>query len=703
MASVGEAAARGLESGLGIGMRLRAQQRQEDEFERQRKLQDEQLAQQREDRARRMERDDEDAALKALDSELETLRATGEGYAKQYGQKVPDEIGKPYAERVAQVSGARNTLLRKRYAPIVQQREQEARDLASRLQTNQVAIEDVPDDQLARALTVMARRPLADFMAGDGAPSRVQQSVTDVMTGLKTGNEGMLLRGANVLLEPELKVGVGEPSPYGGKIVGKRIAKFLADPNDPSKVLPVVKVYVSKGRADSASDVARMERIRQEDPDAPDGATGYYIAPVTENRSSDPNDPIKSIDLQRAMQYAAQMQTLGAVLNRSDVRAKIERGGGAADDFLQAFYSVKGKMPGPDVEWKTVVRGGTLVGIDKRTGKEVSRIEGPAAAQTGLAGNIQAIEQFAEENGISFDEAAAQLQARGLTRAPAKGRGASTAGASGGGVGLGKPRAGTDQGVTGDEFLATLSADDARIVKGVADGRIKASDLPTNGGRREQVLSWVAQYKPETNEAGKTLPEPVRKVLTEARDNASTMERMLTTFKPEYAGKGVLGLGADLQLDVSSRLGIDNPSVQWWKNYRKQAQLVERHAMFGASLTQGEQAAWAAADISPGMDPSVIEENLRTRAELTKKVLEFTRDDMISAGHSQKRITEIANRGAPPPDTDERKSGEVSGAAPAPRPAAAPAAAPRPPVRTATNPQTGERLMLKDGRWVPMQ
>lgn len=704
--SVGAAAAAGLESGLGMGLRLRQQQQNEEDTTRRREREDTLYAQQQDDRSRRLALDDEERQLKAITDQLEGLRAEGEGYATQYGGKVPDEIATPYSARVREVTGARDSLLRKRYEPIVKRREQELADLSSRLQAGQIDVAAVPDDDLYRAVVTATKRDPRDLMSVDGQPSRVHQAVTDTMTGLQTKNEGMLLTGVNALLEPELKVGVGEASPHGGKIVGKRIVKLIPDPRDPAKFMPVVKVYVSKGGKATGGDVQRMEKIRAEDPDAPDGASGYYLAPITKNRSSDPEDEVASVDVAKAMDYAAQMQTFSTLLDHPEVRAKIERAqaqrGDTADDFLAAFYAVKGKMPAKQVTADKIDLG-DRVRIEERdpTGRvtgvrELAKGATPKApgSATGLAGQIQAVQEYAEENGISEAEAAIRLQRQGLLRAP-KGAG----GGSGGG--LAGPSGGKSEGLTGEEFLATLSADDARIVRGLAEGTIKPESISTKGDRREKMLAKVAQYQPEGSGAGgKPLPEPVRKVVTEARDNAATMERMLTEFKPEYAGKGVLGIGADLQLDASSRLGVDNPSVQWWKNYRKQAQLVERHSMFGASLTQGEQAAWNSADISPGQDPKVIEENLRTRAALTKKVLDYTREDMISAGHSDKRINEIANRGAAPPaDTDQRKSGQVTGN----KPAAAAAAAPAQPPRTATNPATGERLMLKDGKWVPMR
>jgi hypothetical protein len=146
---------------------------------------------------------------------------------------------------------------------------------------------------------------------------------------------------------------------------------------------------------------------------------------------------------------------------------------------------------------------------------------------------------------------------------------------------------------------------------------------------------------------GKPLPGQVVKTITEARDNAATIGNLQTSFKPEYASKGVLGIGADASLAAKATLGTDKDSVEWWKNYRKQSELTERHALFGGALTPTEQASWRSADIGPGMDAKVIATNLKTRADLAQKVADFARQDQIDAGHSADRIDKIAGRKAP--------------------------------------------------------
>lgn len=156
-------------------------------------------------------------------------------------------------------------------------------------------------------------------------------------------------------------------------------------------------------------------------------------------------------------------------------------------------------------------------------------------------------------------------------------------------------------------------------------------------------ITPVTGYGPKVG-TNKPLPPGVVKNITEARDNAATIDRLNSSFKDDFASKGVLGMGSDLALSAKSVLGSDGDAVDWWKNYRKQAELVERHALFGAALTPTEQASWRSSDIGPGMDSKVIKRNLATRAKLTKQISEMAAQDQIDAGHSPDRIKAIAGR-----------------------------------------------------------
>jgi hypothetical protein len=170
-------------------------------------------------------------------------------------------------------------------------------------------------------------------------------------------------------------------------------------------------------------------------------------------------------------------------------------------------------------------------------------------------------------------------------------------------------------------------------------------------GSREKIAAERIAAAPD--KADKPLPQKAITELQDARDSASTITSLKDAFDPSYASKGVLGFGSDLQLSAGSVLGMDTDAVEWWKNYRKQVEIVERHAKFGASLSKNESASWRSADINPGMDAAVIKRNLATRAALAKKVLENTAQDYIDAGHPAEKIKAIAERQGPAVSTEK--------------------------------------------------
>lgn len=130
----------------------------------------------------------------------------------------------------------------------------------------------------------------------------------------------------------------------------------------------------------------------------------------------------------------------------------------------------------------------------------------------------------------------------------------------------------------------------------------------------------------------KPVPEAVMKVLRDAQQQTDNMNEVLSTFKPEYGGVGgVLRKTLGTWSPVSSK--DQDAAADWWKQYENQAALTERHARFGTALSTGEQAAWKAATIAPGMNPAVIKRNLELRAKLAAKIYQNSRDQYVTAGY----------------------------------------------------------------------
>lgn len=451
--SVGEAAATGLEAGF----RMARDVRNDEDRKAERKVEQDRLqsaenfreseaVQNRMRQTKLDERQDVEYQNQAAQQENAAASTDFSTAIAQYGSfdKAPPELQAKLTKQAQSAGSAVDSAQSRRRELMADQARQRGADIFSNLQAGRLKLDDVRPADLYMALTTQLGRNPNDLIGQDGQPSKLAQAVGDVTTGIETGNNGMLLRGSNVLFAPTLQKGVGGPSPYGGTIIGKEIIGMIPHPQNPGLVSPVVRVYVNNGKAEASGDEIRARRSGMPE-GAPAGATGHYDAPITQNRSTDPNDPIKFIDMGQALDHVGQMGVLTEMLNHPEIRAKYEEGkaqaGTQANEWLE-LYKARGLQAQPKVTQRKVDLGDRveLEDVDAR-GRPVSgsqrtlqkgappRNFAPGRMET----NIQAIQDYADENGISFEEAAGVMQANGLTRPKPRAAGLGGAGGAGGG------------------------------------------------------------------------------------------------------------------------------------------------------------------------------------------------------------------------------------------------------------------------------
>lgn len=130
----------------------------------------------------------------------------------------------------------------------------------------------------------------------------------------------------------------------------------------------------------------------------------------------------------------------------------------------------------------------------------------------------------------------------------------------------------------------------------------------------------------------KPVPNAIMKTLQGTEAQAEGLANVSSTFKPEYGGiSGAIDKFSGTWNPFSGK--TSEAAASWWKDYENQAALVERHEKFGTALSAGEQAAWKAATIAPGMKPDVIAKNLATRARLARELHNRIRDQYIKGGY----------------------------------------------------------------------
>lgn len=310
--SVGGALAEGIERGMGLGFQIQDRERQAAQDKRRQEDADRQfgLDQQRYDQQMARQTAADDRATQAerrklLDDEHTELVSTVQGM-QQAGQQVPPEL----AQRISANATSRREYRDKVLRPALAAERQQHLDTFARIQAGEIDPATLPGAELYRGLSLAAGRTPEQILDSVQGAQQVQQ-------GFEAKNQGMLLEGVNKLFAPDLRAGVGSESPYGGEIVRKEIVHLLPakDANGqahPDKVMPVVRVYVR--RQDAVG------------PAMEGGAIGYYDAPLTENRSTDPNDTVKVVDLANAFDYMGKLGSLAAVLQNPVMQAKLAEG-----------------------------------------------------------------------------------------------------------------------------------------------------------------------------------------------------------------------------------------------------------------------------------------------------------------------------------------------------------------------------------------
>lgn len=318
MASIGSAAAEGLQSGFNMGMqydqaqeakrsRALSEARQAEELGMRKTQFDAQMERQRQ-QDERQQTVDEYQQLKDAHTDVIGRVAALQGA----GQQVPPELTQEYSTIRDRLNSHRAKVL----APKLATERQQALDFFSGVKAGRVDPlgADVPPAQFYRHVALATGRTPEEITQAASAVQQIQE-------GHASGNEALTLQGVNALAAPDLRAGVGQPSPHGGTVVRKEIVKLVPaqDANgntDPNQVYPVIRVYTDRK--------------------GPDGAPLYYDAPLTKNRTSDPDDPVQPVDLTRAFEYMGNLGTLAAALQDPRAQAKLAQGAKEVGDKTRA-------------------------------------------------------------------------------------------------------------------------------------------------------------------------------------------------------------------------------------------------------------------------------------------------------------------------------------------------------------------------------
>jgi hypothetical protein len=150
--------------------------------------------------------------------------------------------------------------------------------------------------------------------------------------------------------------------------------------------------------------------------------------------------------------------------------------------------------------------------------------------------------------------------------------------------------------------------------------------------------------------------------ITDIDTSLGTQKRLKETFDDKYAGY-TFQVQGELANVMGSKFGGDNQSqAEWWASHAANDN-ISRNALFGASLTAGEQKAWEKTSINPGMSPSMIRNRMAEREALIEAKRDTTVDNLGKAGYDVKGFKnkpDFYNPSANTPPIDRLKEGQVT-------------------------------------------
>ena len=456
--SIGEGIATGLESGVRLAMDINRQQ----SLDARQRNQDAILADERRRLYERQDRMDKLAGITeaegALKQEASSLQVQGDRADPVAVNSLSDrwdKVQQAKGEHIKALTGY-DLLGTQRQAAVDLKHIQNAKDVT-----------DVTGAQILRAVAVGTNQNPSIFIRNNGQPSQLEQAAASFADGMEKGDTKAMVGGLNVMLAPSLRRGVGAPGAHGGTIVGKQIIDLHPDPNAPENdphVIPMLRVFVNNGKQEASGDEMRARRAMADG--APQGATGYYDAPVTQERTTDPNDPVKSISINKGMDFIDKQMEIVNLLNRPDVLARLATA--TPGDFdpsayqdaqtkAQNIYAQMGLLKPKQVSVHTTPAGGVtdVISVDQ-TGKATTTrvatapprqtaqkrgiidvaVEEAAKNGTNVADEyaklkkgerrrtfMEEAQQIADDEGLHIDEVLAKMQKYGITRQPRAGIG----------------------------------------------------------------------------------------------------------------------------------------------------------------------------------------------------------------------------------------------------------------------------------------
>ena len=135
----------------------------------------------------------------------------------------------------------------------------------------------------------------------------------------------------------------------------------------------------------------------------------------------------------------------------------------------------------------------------------------------------------------------------------------------------------------------------------------------------------------------KSLPTNEVEKITAIDTSLGNQKRLSDTFQDSYGGY-TFKIGGEIANAYGAKFGGENqPQAEWWAAHEANDNVM-RNALFGASLTAGEQKAWDKTSINPGMNASMIKNRMTERETLIDAKRNATIGNLDKAGYDVKNF-----------------------------------------------------------------
>jgi hypothetical protein len=142
--------------------------------------------------------------------------------------------------------------------------------------------------------------------------------------------------------------------------------------------------------------------------------------------------------------------------------------------------------------------------------------------------------------------------------------------------------------------------------------------------------------------AGKPLPAKELSAVEGLSSLSDSLKKLEADFKPEFASMGVLGFGAEMQLEATRRLGGKKAqeAISWWSRYNR-LQAPNRHALFGATLTGNELKNYQSFTAKPSDSAETVKTMLRDQADYSEATSRQKAMQYESAGYRVPQLRQV--------------------------------------------------------------